>query len=166
MPYTCMWPFRFLGIHKSFQNSPWTSHLQFSSEVFFFFFVVSLLFASTFINTSGSCGLPRWQGGKESAWQCRRRRRCGFSPWVRKSPWRRKWQPTPVFVSGKFHGQRSLAGYSPWGFKESDTCVRARTHIHTHTHTHTHTRSCNVQQLLIAFDKPVWEKAINALGKL
>ena len=39
-------------------------------------------------------------------------------------------------------------------------------HAHTHAHTHTHTRSCNVQQLLIAFDKPVWEKAINALGKL
>ena len=36
-------------------------------------------------------------------------------------PWRRKWQPTPVFVPGVFHGQRSLAGYSPWGCKELDT---------------------------------------------
>ena len=36
-------------------------------------------------------------------------------------PWRRKWQPTPVFLPGKFHGQRSLACYSPWGRKESDT---------------------------------------------
>ena len=36
-------------------------------------------------------------------------------------PWRRKWQPTPVFLPGEFHGQRSLAGYSPWGHKESDT---------------------------------------------
>ena len=35
--------------------------------------------------------------------------------------WRRKWQPTPVFLSGESHGQKSLAGYSPWGFKESDT---------------------------------------------
>ena len=35
-------------------------------------------------------------------------------------PWRRKWQPTPVFLSDKFHGQRSLLGYSPWGHKESD----------------------------------------------
>ena len=35
--------------------------------------------------------------------------------------WRRKWQPTPVFLSGEFHGQRSLVGYSPWGHKESDT---------------------------------------------
>ena len=40
-----------------------------------------------------------------------------FDPWVRKSPWRRKWQPTSVFLPGKFHGGRSLAGYSPWGRK-------------------------------------------------
>ena len=39
-------------------------------------------------------------------------------------PWRRKWQPTPVFSPGKFHGQRSLVGYSPWGHKESDTTER------------------------------------------
>ena len=44
-----------------------------------------------------------------------------FNPWVKKTPWRREWQPTPVFLPGKFHGQRSLAGYSPWGHKESDT---------------------------------------------
>ena len=43
--------------------------------------------------------------------------RCKFDPWVRKTPWRRKWQPTPVFLPGKSHGQRSLAGYSPWGLK-------------------------------------------------
>ena len=54
--------------------------------------------------------------GKES----RKHRRRGFDPWIRKIPWRRKWQPTPVFLPGKFHGQRSLAGYSPWGHKESD----------------------------------------------
>ena len=40
--------------------------------------------------------------------------------WVGKIPWSRKWQLTPVFSPGKFHGQRSLAGYSPWGPKESD----------------------------------------------
>ena len=43
-----------------------------------------------------------------------------FDPWARKIPWRRKWQSTPVFLPGKFHGQRSLAGYSLWGCKESD----------------------------------------------
>ena len=41
----------------------------------------------------------------------------GFDPWVRKMPWRRKWPHTPVFLPGEFHGQRSLAGYSPWGLK-------------------------------------------------
>jgi len=41
--------------------------------------------------------------------------------WVGKIPWRRKWQPTPVFLPGKSHGQRSLVGYSPWGHKELDT---------------------------------------------
>ena len=40
-----------------------------------------------------------------------------FDPWVGKSHWRRKWQPTPIFLPGKFHGQRRLAGYSPWGCK-------------------------------------------------
>jgi len=43
-----------------------------------------------------------------------------FNPWVGKIPWRRKWQPPPVFLPGQSHGQRSLVGYSPWGHKESD----------------------------------------------
>ena len=43
--------------------------------------------------------------------------RCGFNPWIRKIPQRRKWQPAPVFLPGKFPGQRSLAGYSPWSLK-------------------------------------------------
>ena len=45
----------------------------------------------------------------------------GFDPWVRKIPWRRKQQPTPVLLPGKFHGWRSLMGYSAWGRKELDT---------------------------------------------
>ena len=64
--------------------------------------------------------LPRWYSGKESACQCKRHKRCVFDPWVSKIPWRRKWQPTPVFFPGKFHGQRSLMGYNPWGCKELD----------------------------------------------
>ena len=56
---------------------------------------------------------------KESAFQCRRCRRHWFNPWVRKIPWRRKWQPAPVFLPGKSNGQRSLGGYSPQGHKES-----------------------------------------------
>ena len=48
-------------------------------------------------------------------------KRCGFHPWVAKIPWRRAWQPTPVPLPGENHGQRSLAGYSPWGRMESET---------------------------------------------
>ena len=59
----------------------------------------------------------------------------GFDLWVGKIPWRRKWQPTPVFWPGKSHGQRSLKGYSPWGCQESDTSEQLNTHTHTHTHT-------------------------------
>ena len=48
----------------------------------------------------------------------------------RKIPWRRKWQPTPVFLPGESHGQRSLAGYSPRGCKGSDTTEWLSTHTH------------------------------------
>ena len=44
-----------------------------------------------------------------------------WETWVRKIRWRRKWQPTPVLLPGKFHGWRNLVGYSPWGCKELDT---------------------------------------------
>ena len=50
----------------------------------------------------------------------------GFGPGVRMIPWSRKWQPIPVLLPGKFHGQRSLVGYSPWGGKESDTTELAQ----------------------------------------
>ena len=63
---------------------------------------------------------PRGGSGKEPACQSWRLKRCRFNPWVGKIPWRRKWQPTPVFLPGKSHGWRSLAGYSEWGSKESD----------------------------------------------
>ena len=49
--------------------------------------------------------------------------RCRLDPWVRKLPWSRKWQPTPVFLPGESHGQRSLVGYSPQGCKQPDTTV-------------------------------------------
>ena len=55
--------------------------------------------------------------------------------WVGEIPWRRKRQPTPVFLSGKSHGQRSLSGYSPWTHKEPDMTEHAHTHSHSHTHT-------------------------------
>ena len=72
-------------------------------------------------------GFPGGSAGKEPARQCRRLRRLRFNIWIGKISWRRKWQPAPVFLPGKFHGQRSLAGYSPWGCKESDTTERLGT---------------------------------------
>ena len=65
---------------------------------------------------SGSEGFP----GGSAVRLCCQRRRGRFDPQVGKIPWRRKWQPTLVFLSGKSHGQRSLAGYSPQGCKQSD----------------------------------------------
>ena len=70
-------------------------------------------------------GFPGGSVGKESACSGRR---SGFDPWVGKITSSRKWQPTPVFLPGEFHGQRSLTGYSLWGHKESD--------FNTHTHRH------------------------------
>ena len=64
--------------------------------------------------------IPGGSRGKELACQGRRLKRCGFNPWVGKIPWRRKWQPTPVFLPRESHGQRSLVGHGPWGHKESD----------------------------------------------
>ena len=97
---------------------------------------------------------------KESACQCRGCKRWRFDTWIGKIPWSRKWQFTPVFLPGKSHRQRSLAGYSSWGCKESDTSERERAlmpthacmHVHTHTHTHTHTHS-------------IWEQSYPNLGK-
>ena len=100
--------------------------------------------------------LPRWLSCKESACQCRRHRRCDFDPWVGKIPWKRKWQPTPVFLPGKFHGQKSLTGYSSWGHKESDTTD----HVHTHTHTHIQTMDyyavLNISEL--SGHEKIWRK--------
>ena len=69
--------------------------------------------------------LPKWCSGKESTCQCWKCKRQEFGFMVRKIPWRRKWQSTPVFLPGKFHRQKSLAGYSPWGPKEPDVTEHA-----------------------------------------
>ena len=83
-----------------------------------------------------SLGFPGGASGKESACQCRRCKRRGFNLWVEKILWRGQWQPNPVFLPGKFHGQTDLAGHSSWGCKESDTTEHAGTHTHTHTQSH------------------------------
>ena len=69
-------------------------------------------------------GFPGGTSGKEPACRCRRHKRLRSDPWVRNNPWRRAWQPTPVFLPGESHAQRSLAGYSPWGRKDSGTTER------------------------------------------
>ena len=66
-------------------------------------------------------GFPGGASGKEPTCQRRRRKRSGCDPRVGKIPWRRLWQPTPVFLPGESHGQRSLVSYSPNGRKEWDT---------------------------------------------
>jgi len=64
-----------------------------------------------------TCGLPWWLRPQRI---CLQGRKPGFDPWVRKIPWGREWLPTPVLLSGEFHGQKSLVGYSSWGSKKSD----------------------------------------------
>ena len=63
-------------------------------------------------SSSHTGGFPGGSAGKESA--------CNVETWVGKIPWRRPWQPTPVFLPGESHGQMSLVGFSPWGHKELD----------------------------------------------
>ena len=74
---------------------------------------------------------PRWPSGKESTCQCWRHKRCWFGLWVWKIPWSRKWQSTLVFVPGKFHGQRILVGYNPWGCKELDMTEQLNKHTYS-----------------------------------
>ena len=74
-------------------------------------------------------GSPGGSGGKESTCQSRRCKRLRFDPWFRKIPWSRKWQPIPVSSPEKSHGQRSLAGYSPWGHKRvRHDCMTEKQH--------------------------------------
>ena len=69
----------------------------------------------------------RWPCGKQSACQCRS---CGFIPWGGKIPWRRKWQSTPVSLSGEFHGWRSLVGYSPRDCKRAGHDLATENKVH------------------------------------
>ena len=66
------------------------------------------------------------QAVKSICLQCRRPR---LDPWVKKIPWRRRWQPTAVLLPGESHGWKSLVGYNPWGRKESDTTERLHFHF-------------------------------------
>ena len=80
-------------------------------------------------------GLPLWLSGGKPARGAGDAGRQRFDHCIRKIPWRRKWLPTAVLLPGRSHGQRSPAGYSPWGCKELDMTVC--THVCAHAHTHT-----------------------------
>ena len=73
----------------------------------------------TLLNNNPGLTLACGSNGKENS--CNAGDLPGFNPSVRKIPWRREWLPTSAFSPGEFHGQRSLADYSPWGHKELDT---------------------------------------------
>ena len=94
-------------------------------------FILEDLFVSIYINTYlyVDSGLPRGHSGKDSACQCRRSKRPGFNPWLGKTPWRRKWQPTPVFLPGKSHGPEKLGGLQSRG-SQSQKQLSAHTHTH------------------------------------
>ena len=107
--------------------------INFSFMPYCFFFFRSLLLERLYNYGDGASGMesnfnspqtcrlleaPWWLSDKESACQCRRHKRCSFDPWSGRIPWRRKSQAINVCLPGKFHGQRSLACYSPWDCKE------------------------------------------------
>ena len=90
------------------------------------------------IISSFCIGFPQWLSRQKILLQCRRHRRHRFKPWIGKILWRRKWQSTPVFLPGEFHGQKSLAGYSLWGHKVLGMSehMAYKTHssqLHTHS---------------------------------
>ena len=71
-----------------------------------------------YVNIKSIVGFPGGSDSKESA--CRMGD-LGSIPELDRSPWKKRWLPTPVFLPGEFHGQSSLASYSPWDCKELDT---------------------------------------------
>ena len=87
------------------------------------------------LSSSSSRALQGFPGGangsKEPVCKCRRHRRLRFDPWVGKIPWRKAWQPSPIFLPGETHGQLSVAGYGAQGHKELDKTEETYTHTHT-----------------------------------
>ena len=81
------------------------------------------------------CVFPGGSDGKASAHSAGD---TGWIPGLGRFPWRRKWQPTPVLLPEKFHGLRSLVGYSPWARKELDTTERLHFHFANYTCTYKH----------------------------
>ena len=113
--------------HRALGNGRTVSSLlEMTISLSLFFFIFSLFLFGVqpilnfffYIGVQPIMGFPGGTSGKEVTCRCKRH---GSDPWVGKIPWRRAWQPTPVFLPGESHGQRSLAGYSLWTHKEPDT---------------------------------------------
>ena len=120
--FCCCFP---KGINLAGPPPLWQRHLVKPHRAFSGLGSLPWSFSSCHSSLPSEC---RWLSGKESTSQCRRRK---FNPWWRKIPWGRKWQPTTIFLPGKFHGQSSLVGYGPRGSKESYTTEQLK---HTHIH--------------------------------
>ena len=111
---------------------------------------------------------PGGASDKESTCPCRTRKKHRFNLWVAKIPWRRKWQPTQVFLPGKSHGQWSLAGYSPWGHKSKikqrlnhyhltwlnfgrEDFIYTYTYIYIYTHAHIYMSLYTIIYIIIIY---------------
>ena len=124
-------------VHRVTKSRTWLKWLRSLTEtlttglaldMFLDFHLIDLfLEVSQFYGTVTIWDLPWWLRGKDSASQCKRRKRREFHPWVKRLPWSGRWQPIPLFLPGKFHAQRSLVGCCPWGRKESDTTEQLTT---------------------------------------
>ena len=121
--------------------------------------------------------------GKEPSCQWKRHKRSGFNPWVRKIPWRRAWPPTPVFLPGELHGQRSLSSYCPYA-KNQTWLMQLSTHVYlqkdgrfikytlkstfpnwTHPCTDTQIKRINQHPQKPLLGSPALEKALKKEGK-
>ena len=92
-------------------------------------------------------GLPRWLSGKESTCQCRRNRRHRFNPWITKIPWKRKWQPPPVFLPGKIPWTEQPGGLQSMGSQKSHTRLSDYTTTYTHHHVQNSMETCCIAQV-------------------
>ena len=113
-----------LAVFVSYYNSMYSvTDLFIYSSIFLPLYITVYTFSPPFTYTWG------FPGGSDDR-VCLQCGRPGFDPCVRNIPCRRKQQPTPVFLPGKSHGWKSLAGYSPWGRKELDTTEQLHFHLY------------------------------------
>ena len=127
VPVPCQWKKKLCSISGNDDNFPISKFylLETLVKLVFALFNVGLLWWNLCLLYL-MWGFPGDSEGKVASYNAGGPR---FHPWVRKTPWRRTWQPNPVFSSREFHGQRSLVGYSPWGRKESGTTEWQRFHF-------------------------------------